>query len=95
MRKFSNVVDECTTEALATDCERSIDADGVVACLDRLAQDRGAPGCVRFDHDPECIAHAVADRCRFHGTGTLLIDPGHPGRAPGSRGSTAACATGS
>jgi putative transposase len=43
MLKFLNVVDEFTREALATDVERSIDADGVIRCLDRLAADRGAP----------------------------------------------------
>jgi putative transposase len=36
MLEFSNVVDEFTREALATDVERSIDADGVVRCLEHL-----------------------------------------------------------
>jgi len=78
MLKFLNVVDEFTREALATDVERSIDADGVIRCLDRLAADRGAPVDVRFDNGPEFIAHAVADWCRFNGTGTVFIDPGSP-----------------
>jgi transposase InsO family protein len=33
---------------------------------------------VRFDHGPEFIAYAIADWCRFNGTGTLFIDPGSP-----------------
>jgi len=78
MLKLLNVIDEFTREALATDVERSIDADGVVACLERLAQARGAPTYVRFDHGPEFIAYAVADWCRFNGTGTVFIDPGSP-----------------
>ena len=78
MLKFLNVVDEFTREALATDVERSIDADGVVRCLERLAAERGAPMYVRFDHGPEFIAYAVADWCRFNGTGTVFIDPGSP-----------------
>jgi putative transposase len=78
MLKILNVVDEFTREALATDVERSIDADGVVRCLDRLAKDRGAPVYVRFDHGPEFIAYAVADWCRFNGTNTVFIDPGSP-----------------
>ena len=78
MLKFLNVVTEFTREALATDVERSIDADDVVACLERLAAQRGAPAYVRFDHGPEFIAYAVADWCRFNGTGTLFIDPGSP-----------------
>jgi putative transposase len=78
MLKILNVIDEFTREALATDVERSIDADGVVACLERLAAERGAPVFVRFDHGPEFIAYAVADWCRFNATGTVFIDPGSP-----------------
>jgi len=95
MLTFLNVVDEFTREALATDVARSIDADGVVTCLERLAAERGAPIYVRFDHGPEFIAQAVADWCRFRGTGTVFIDPGSRGRTPGSRASTAGCATSS
>jgi putative transposase len=29
-------------------------------------------------HGPEFIANAVADWCRFNGTGTVFIDPGSP-----------------
>ena len=76
--KLLNVIDEFTRECLAIDVERSIDADGVVACLERLAAERGAPAYVRFDHGPEFIAYAVADWCRFNGTGTVFIDPGSP-----------------
>jgi putative transposase len=76
--KLLNVIDEYTRECLAIDIERSIDADGVVRCLDRLAAQRGAPRYVRFDHGPEFIAYAVADWCRFNGTDTVFIDPGSP-----------------
>jgi putative transposase len=78
MLKILNVIDEFTREALATDVARSIDANAVVRCLERLAADRGAPVYVRFDHGPEFIAYAVADWCRFNGTGTVFIDPGSP-----------------
>ena len=47
--KMLNVIDEFTREALAIDVDRSIDADGVVDVLDRLAAQRGAPAYVRFD----------------------------------------------
>jgi putative transposase len=77
--KLFNVVDEFTRECLAIEVERSIDADYVVRVLDRLARERGvAPRYVRFDHGPEFIAYAVADWCRFNGTGTVFIDPGCP-----------------
>ena len=78
MLKLLNVIDEYSRECLAIDVERSIDADGVVACLERLAAERGAPAYVRFDHGPEFIAYAVSDWCRFSGTDTVFIDPGSP-----------------
>jgi putative transposase len=79
MLKALNVIDEFTREALAVDTERSIDADNaVVARLERLAAESGAPLYVRFDNGPEFIAHAVADWCRFNGTDTVFIDPGSP-----------------
>jgi putative transposase len=76
--KLLNVIDEYTRECLAIDVARSIDADGVVTCLDRIAAQRGAPAYVRFDQGPEFIAYAVADWCRFNRTGTVFIDPGSP-----------------
>ena len=72
MLKLLNVIDEYTRECLAIDVDRSIDADGVVRCLERLAAERGAPAYVRFDHGPEFIAYALADWCRFNGTGHRL-----------------------
>ena len=78
MLKLLNVIDEYTRECLAIDVERSIDADGVVRCLERMAAERGAPDYVRFDHGPEFIAYAVADWCRFNNTDTVFIDPGSP-----------------
>jgi putative transposase len=76
--KLLNIVDEFTRECPAIVVERSIDADRVVATLDRLALERGAPAFVRFDNGPEFIAHAVADWCRFNGVGSIFIDPGSP-----------------
>ena len=78
MLKLFNVIDEYTRECLAIAVARSIDADGVVAVLERLARERGAPAYVRFDHGPEFIAGAVNDWCRFNGTDTVFIDPGSP-----------------
>ena len=47
--KLLNVVDEFTRECPAIVVARSIDADRVVAILDRLVVERGAPAFVRFD----------------------------------------------
>jgi putative transposase len=76
--KLLNIVDEYTRECPAIVVARSIDADQVVATLDRLALVRGAPRFVRFDNGPEFIANAVADWCRFNGVDTVFIDPGSP-----------------
>lgn len=73
-----NVIDEFTRECPAIVVARSIDADAVVALLERLTRQRGAPGFVRFDNGPEFIAHAVADWCRFNDVDTVFIDPGSP-----------------
>jgi putative transposase len=76
--KLLNVVDEYTRECPAIVVARSINADEVVATLDRLALQRGAPAFVRFDNGPEFIAAAVADWCRFNGVASVFIDPGSP-----------------
>jgi transposase InsO family protein len=78
MLKLLNVIDEHTRECLSIEVERSIDADGVVRCLEKIAAERGAPVYLRFDHGPEFIAYAVADWCRFNGSSTVFIDPGSP-----------------
>ena len=76
--KLLNIIDEFTRECLAIEVERSIDADAVVTCLEKITTDRPAPVYLRFDNGPEFIAHAVADWCRFNDAGTLFIDPGSP-----------------
>jgi putative transposase len=76
--KLLNIVDEFTRECPAIVVDRSIDADRVVATLDRLVVERGAPAFVRFDNGPEFIANAVADWSRFNGVGSIFIDPGSP-----------------
>ncbi len=77
--KILNVIDEYTREALACRVAHNIDADGVVAVLDRLAAERGRPPAfLRFDNGPEFVAHATADWCQSTGTDAVFIDPGSP-----------------
>jgi putative transposase len=76
--KLLNVVDEFTRECPGILVARCIDADDVVAFLDKLALSRGVPPYLRFDHGPEFIAQAVADWCRFNCSSTVFIDPGSP-----------------
>jgi len=56
MLTFLNVVDEFRREALATEVPRFIDADQVVAVLERTAVERATPRYLRLDHSGECIA---------------------------------------
>ena len=66
--KLLNVVDELTREALAVEAAHSIDADGVLAAVERLVAHRGAPAHLRMDNGPELISAALRDWCRIWGT---------------------------
>jgi len=57
--KVLNLIDEFTGECPAIKVDRSITADDVVAVLDRIAAERGAPAYVWFDNGPEFVAQAV------------------------------------
>lgn len=76
--KLLNVIDEFTRECPTIVVDRSIDADHVVATLDRIAAVRGMPAFVRLDNGPEFVAYAVADWCRFNSVDSVFIDPGSP-----------------
>jgi len=80
--KLLNVVDEHTRQALAMDVDRSIGADQVVAVIERLVAQRGAPRYLRMDNGPELIAEALRDCCRLAGLGTIYIEPGAPWENP-------------
>jgi putative transposase len=82
MLKLLNIVDEHTREALAMDVDRSITTDKVVACLERLITERGAPGFIRMDNGPEMIAWVLRDWCRLRGLGIIYIEPGSPWQNP-------------
>ncbi len=73
-----NVIDEYTRECLAIEVARSIDADGVVNVLDRLAALHGPPAYLRFDNGGEFVAQAVADWAKFNTVESIFIDPGSP-----------------
>jgi putative transposase len=80
--KMLNIVDEHTRQALAMDVDRSMGADHVVAVIQRLVRERGAPGHLRMDNGPELIAWSLRDWCRLTGTGTVYIEPGSPWENP-------------
>jgi putative transposase len=80
--KLLNIVDEHTREVLAMRVGRSCDADQVVAVIESLVAERGAPQHLRMDNGPELIAWALRDWCRLAGTATAYIEPGSPWENP-------------
>ncbi len=80
--KLLNIVDEYTREALAMRVGRTCDADQVVAVIEALVVERGAPGHLRMDNGPELVAWALRDWCRLAGTTTTYIEPGSPWENP-------------
>ena len=64
------------------DVHHSTGADAVVACLERLVTQRGAPKHLRMDNGPELIAWTLRDWCRLSGLGTVYIEPGSPWENP-------------
>ena len=80
--KLLNIVDEIHTRGPGRAPARSIDADGVVGVLDRIAAERGAPEHLRMDNGPELVAWALRDWCRITGARTAYIEPGSPWENP-------------
>jgi hypothetical protein len=75
--KIFHVVDEFTRESLADLVNHSIDADAVVACLDKIAGHKcRQPEFIRCDNEPELAANALRDWCRFGGSGATSVEPG-------------------
>jgi putative transposase len=80
--KLLNIVDEFTRESLVMLVARRIDADIIVATLERLVADRRAPELLRMDNGPEMTGHALRDWCVLSKAGTAFIEPGSPWQNP-------------
>jgi putative transposase len=76
--KCLTVLDEYTRESVAIHCARSITAGDVVQVLQGLFTQRGAPGYVKSDNGPECIAQRVTIWLGEQHVKTHFIDPGSP-----------------
>ncbi len=76
--KILVVVDEYTRECLALEVGRRLGSEAVVAVLERLVGERGAPGHVRSDNGPEFVAKVVQCWVAARGIQTLYISPGSP-----------------
>jgi putative transposase len=61
---------------------RTCTAEEVIAVIEGLVANRGAPQYLRADNGPEMIAGALKDYCRMADTTTAYIDPGSPWQNP-------------
>lgn len=80
--KWLPILDEYTRELLSLEVEASMTASDVIANLERLVQERGAPEYLRSDNGPEFIAAAVKEWIAQKGFKTLYIEPGAPWQNP-------------
>jgi putative transposase len=80
--KLTNIVDECTREALAMRVGRRCTAEDVIVELERLAGEHGPPRFLRADNGPELIANALRDWCRLSRVAISYIEPGSPWENP-------------
>ena len=78
MLKSLSVVDEWTRECLAIEVGSSITAVRVIAVLERLFEQYGAPQVLRSDNGPEFIARALKVWALMNHSETATIDPGKP-----------------
>jgi putative transposase len=76
--KSLSIVDEWTRECLAIEVGSSLTAVRVIAVLERLFRQYGAPQVLRSDNGPEFIARALKIWTLLHHSETATIDPGKP-----------------
>ena len=76
--KLLPVLDEHTRECLALVVGRSLTSRHVVATLDRLIAERGAPAFVRSDNGSEFVAHRVGEYLLAAESDAKHVDPGAP-----------------
>lgn len=72
------IVDHCTRECLAIEVDTSLTGKRVVAVLDRLIEQRGAPQSITVDHGPEFEGQALDAWAYQHDIRLAFIRPGKP-----------------
>ena len=72
------IVDDCTRECLAIEVDTSLTGKRVVAVLDRLIEQRGAPQSITVDHGPEFEGQALDAWAYQHDIRLAFIRPGKP-----------------
>jgi putative transposase len=76
--KSLSIVDEWTRECLAIEVATSLNAVKVIAVLERLFEQYGAPQVLRSDNGPEFIARALRIWLLCRNSDTATIEPGKP-----------------
>jgi transposase InsO family protein len=76
--KCFSVLEEYSRFDLALEVERRFTSRDVIATLDRLFAEHGAPSCIRSDNGPEFIANEIRKWLASRGVRTLYIEPGSP-----------------
>lgn len=76
--KCLTIVDDATTEAVATVLSRSIGGLAVTRVLDRLAIERGLPAVLRTDNGLEFCGRTMLTWAHERGVTLRLIEPGKP-----------------
>jgi putative transposase len=76
--KILTVTDEFTRASLAIEVATRLRARGVIAVLEQLMRERGAPTALRSDNGPEFVAQAVQRWLQARQVQTLYIQPGSP-----------------
>ena len=76
--KCLNIVDDATTEAVATVPARAIGGLAVARVMDRLAIERGLPAVLRTDNGKEFRGRAMLTWAHDRGVTLRLIEPGKP-----------------
>src|SRR4029077_15792747 len=76
--KCLTIVDDASTESVATQAERAIGGIAVTRILDRLAMERGLPNVIRPDNGKEFCGKAMLTWAHERGVTLRLIEPGKP-----------------
>ncbi len=77
LRTFT-LIDSYTKESLAIEVNTGISSRQVTRVLERVIEERGAPGGIRCDNGPEFTSLYFVEWCRDRGITLLHIQPGKP-----------------
>lgn len=76
--KILAIVDDATTEAVATVVEHSMSGEHLTRVLDQICYQRGKPAVIRTDNGPEFVGKAMLNWAHRNGVTMCPIEPGKP-----------------